>query len=218
MQKVKDHAVAFFVGLAVGFDINVGSRRHEAVNVVMERIDLVGSLQIVAKFLDGITILIFGGNHLKWNRDLARVRRIDHSWMTDHTRLEWRSSSRSKGNDLMLVLLPFSLSLYLATPAHAHPSPPRNAACLASRADLLNELRQETGVLRGIGRPREKIAKSFFLFLGIWWEAIQRHRLAKKHVGHIHPVRLLTIRISQHISSLQHLGREAEDVENVQNR
>lgn len=198
VEEVQDGFVSPFILLAHLRVLEVGPRRHPAVDLGREGLDVVGGLQIVLESLNGLGILVLGSQHRHGDGDCFGVLGVDHGRVTLHGSLE------------DLVVLAGRKRRDLTTPAESE-NGPVEAATGGQLVGLSDHAWNLGEVLRGAGLGLEEVAEFLFVFVGLRREPGDIGRLSLEEVGHENAVFLL-VSGGQDIGTLDGLVEETEDV------
>ena len=198
VEEVQDGLVSPFILLEHLGVLEVGPRRHPAVDLSREGLDVVGGLQVVLESLDGLGILILGGEHRHGDGDCLGVLGVDHGRVTLHGSLE------------DLVVLAGRERRDLTTPAESE-NGPVEAATGGQLVGFRDHSWNLEEVLRGTGLGLEEVAEFLFVFVGLRREPGDISRLSLEEVGHEDAVFLL-VSGGQNIGTLDGLVEETENV------
>lgn len=198
VEEVQDGLVSPFILLAHLRVLEVGPRRHPAVDLGREGLDVVGGLQVVLESLNGLGILVLGGQHRHGDGDCFGVLGVDHGRVTLHGSLE------------DLVVLAGRKRRDLTTPAESE-NGPVEAATGGQLVGLSDHAWNLGEVLRGTGLGLEEVAEFLFVFVGLRREPGDIGRLSLEEIGHENAV-LLLVSGGQDIGTLDGLVEETEDV------
>lgn len=77
-QELKGDAKPALVLARYPLVLEVGARRHPAVNLIGEGLDVLGDRQAGLKLLDGLGVLVLGGEQRQGDLDARGVLRVDH--------------------------------------------------------------------------------------------------------------------------------------------
>lgn len=184
-------------------------------DLIIECLDVFGYLQLLLKFLDSVSVLVFGCKHAQRDSNALGIVRVNHRWVYLGGSSERRVGLRGQGNnltDVSRVFLQFFLVLnYLSTPAHT-----QNSHLLNLRAVLSDRLYQLRHLLLSgwrVRRSLKKRAKLLSFFLGVWRYPAVICSLALEEVGHVDLVLVVfVVGVGEDIGTLQGLRAVAEDV------
>ena len=78
MVEIQQHAIPPLILLPHPFILQVAPCRHPAVDLIPERLDVVGHAQSLAKRFDGGGVFVAGGEHAEGDLDPLGVGGVDH--------------------------------------------------------------------------------------------------------------------------------------------
>ena len=78
MIKIQQHAITPLILLPHPLIFQIAPRRHPAVHLVPERLDVVGGAERLVELLHGGGVLVAGGEHAEGDLDSLGVGGVDH--------------------------------------------------------------------------------------------------------------------------------------------
>jgi DNA-binding transcriptional LysR family regulator len=192
--------------------IEVGTRRHEAVNLTIEALKLLGHLQSILKLLDRVCIFVARSNHEQGHLDARCLRGVEHGWVALSTSRKLAELvGRDDGNDLaapaelcICWLDDGSFLTLLGCTTYSEDTPGLDAGVLL--VDCFDEAGKLAHCGLGVACGAEELAKRTIHAL--------RHpaHLGRLSVKEIRHEDLVLARVRKQIGALNGLVEVAEDV------